>query len=45
MIGMRWPEADVDYLLKARKFVDGLIKDNTANPDAPILEVIYRIPL
>ncbi|PYS20854.1 MAG: hypothetical protein DMF72_19460 [Acidobacteria bacterium] len=36
-------EADVNYLLKARKFIDGLIRDNTANADAPILEVIYRV--
>jgi hypothetical protein len=36
-------EAEVNYLLKARKFIHGLIKDTTDNPDAPILEVVYRI--
>lgn len=36
-------EADVNYLLKARKFIHGLIRDNTASEDAPILEVVYRV--
>jgi hypothetical protein len=36
-------EADVDYLLKARKFIDSVMRDTTADPDAPIREIIYRV--
>ena len=36
-------EAEVNYLLKARKFIHGLIRDTTENPDAPILEIVYRV--
>lgn len=33
-------EADVKYLLRARKVVQGVIKDTTENPGAPLLEII-----
>jgi len=36
-------EAEVDYLLKARKFIGGLIKDSTRDPDSKIPEVVYRV--
>jgi hypothetical protein len=36
-------EADVNYLLKARKFIHSVVRDTTDNPDAPILEIIYRV--
>lgn len=36
-------EADVRYLLKARKVIQGVIKDTTSDPNAPLLEIIYRI--
>jgi hypothetical protein len=36
-------EAEVNYLLKARKFVHGVIRDTTSNPDAPLLEIVYKV--
>jgi hypothetical protein len=36
-------EADVNYLLKARKFIQSVVRDTTDNPDSPLLEIIYRV--
>lgn len=36
-------EAEVNYLLKARKVIRGVIRDTTDKPDAPLLEIIYRV--
>jgi hypothetical protein len=36
-------EADIDYLLNARKVVHSVIRDTTEKPDASLLEVVYRI--
>jgi hypothetical protein len=36
-------EADVNYLLKARKFIHSLVRDTTDNPEASVLEVVYRV--
>jgi hypothetical protein len=36
-------EADVSYLLRTRKIVQGVIKDTTSDEDASLFEVIYRV--
>lgn len=36
-------EANVRYLLKARKIVQGVVKDTTSDENAPLLEIVYRI--
>src|SRR6266480_4713836 len=36
-------EADVSYLLRAKKFVQSVMKDTTDDQAAPLLEIIYRI--
>ena len=36
-------EAEVDYLLKARKVIQGVTRDTTDDPDADLLEISYRI--
>lgn len=36
-------EADVAYLLRAKKFVQTVLKDTVDDQNAPLLEVIYRI--
>jgi hypothetical protein len=41
-------EADVNYLLKARRFIHSLVSDTTDNPEASILEVVswnHRSPI
>lgn len=43
MSGAPFTEADVKYLLKARKVIHGVIRDTTEDPDAPLLEIVYRI--
>ncbi|HXQ38707.1 MAG TPA: hypothetical protein VN843_32195 [Anaerolineales bacterium] len=43
MLDPPFTEADVRYLLRTRKVVQGVIKDTTTNPAAPLLEIIYRI--
>jgi hypothetical protein len=36
-------EADVDFLLKTRKVIQGVTKDTTDDPDADLMEISYRI--
>lgn len=36
-------EADVDFLLKTRKVIQGVTRDTTDDPDADLLEISYRI--
>jgi ATP-dependent DNA ligase len=36
-------EADVAYLLKAKKVVQSVLRDTTDDEDAPLREVIYRV--
>lgn len=36
-------EADVAYLLKARKVIQGITRDTTDDPDADLMEISYRI--
>lgn len=36
-------EADVNYLLKARKIIQGVTRDTTDDPNADLLEISYRI--
>lgn len=36
-------EADVDFLLKTRKVIQGITRDTTDDPNAVLLEISYRI--
>ena len=36
-------EANVEYLLKARKVIQGITRHTTDDPDADLLEISYRI--